>query len=73
MKKIFFALLLVSVVGINFTVLAQGESEGVGDGGSVTCYATYDSGGVTTITKCNGCVEQQNITNQRDPGTCKPH
>lgn len=43
----------------------------VGDS-KTTCYATYQSGGTTTIWRCGTCQSVSNIQNPTDSGRCDP-
>lgn len=41
------------------------------EGGSATCYSTYQSGGTTTIWRCGSCQSITNAQNPTDSGKCR--
>lgn len=69
MKRITVFLMGVAFLAMNAIAFT---SYAVDPESKVTCYSTYGGTGTTTITKCNGCVEQSNVNTYTDEGTCRP-
>lgn len=73
MKKIIFPIIAVfTLTAVLVTIEASSQESVIEDGGKVTCYGRWTTGGVENFTQCNGCSVINNVSNPLDRDECRP-
>jgi hypothetical protein len=73
MKKTIFPFIAVfTLIALLVTIEASSQEVVIEDGGKVTCYGRWTTGGVENFTQCNGCSVISNVSSPADKSECRP-
>lgn len=71
LKSVFYCVIALSLILVVSPSLMADDASLEGDS-KTTCYATYQTGGTTTIWRCGSCQSISNAQNPTDSGKCNP-